>query len=497
MSWEWKWLDQGPTPASQNTDSEMFDRADYPYSETFVREAIQNSLDARLDVSRPVRMVFNIHESRLGKQRKILAKAVEFRRTAELPVPPDWDADRFKWLTVQDFNTTGLLGDIEDRGSDFWNYWLNFGISNKSANQRGGRGIGRVTFLIASRISSVIALTRRSEDKLTAGCGMCVLRAGKYGGSFKTTHAYLAEDEKAETYELHSGDDFHADLLAAFGFEEYLEETEPSGLALAIPYPHEELDEDTILASAIENFAPAILSGNLVIEVGPDILEKENLYEMADMLKASFRLDSFRQGAKRAIGLIRKGQEEEDADFSIKLSGPRIDVSEIGKLAVAEKLRGKFDEGQSVLLSLIFPLRKNGKSRNVSLRAVICPAPYGKAAIDRFYREGMCLPDVRAARAGEADTVFLVEDEDLATCLNLCEGKAHLDLLEIEGGTRETAKGRIRRRTCDKTTHEKTPGGNAGTRGAGQRGAGRFGIRQHAIPSGGGGQTCTCTQSRR
>ena len=63
------------------------------------------------------------------------------------------------------------------RTSDFWNYWLNFGISNKDGSGRGGRGIGRVTFLIASRLQSVIGYTRRSTDGTSAICGMSVLRA--------------------------------------------------------------------------------------------------------------------------------------------------------------------------------------------------------------------------------------------------------------------------------------------------------------------------------
>lgn len=52
--WEWIWPRVGPTPISQGLDFEMFDRPDYPYSETFVREAIQNSLDARLNTEQPV-----------------------------------------------------------------------------------------------------------------------------------------------------------------------------------------------------------------------------------------------------------------------------------------------------------------------------------------------------------------------------------------------------------------------------------------------------------
>lgn len=51
MMWKWIWPSVGAVPINQGLDTEMFDRLDYPYSETFVREAIQNTLDARLDPS--------------------------------------------------------------------------------------------------------------------------------------------------------------------------------------------------------------------------------------------------------------------------------------------------------------------------------------------------------------------------------------------------------------------------------------------------------------
>ena len=42
----------------------------------------------------------------------------------------------------------------------------------------------------------------------------------------------------------------------------------------------------------------------------------------------------------------------------------------------------------------------------------------------------MSLPDVRSKNPGELDMLLLVDDGLLATYLNFCEGKAHLDLLE-------------------------------------------------------------------
>src|SRR5438552_3544210 len=80
--WKWIWPSVGATPISEGLDTEMFDRVDYPYSETFVREAIQNSLDARLNPDTPVVISFRFHSALLGPRRAFLAQAIEFRRKA-------------------------------------------------------------------------------------------------------------------------------------------------------------------------------------------------------------------------------------------------------------------------------------------------------------------------------------------------------------------------------------------------------------------------------
>ena len=88
------------------------------------------------------------------------------------------------WLLVEDFNSRGLSGNLGSRTSDFWNfnYWLNFGLSNKDGSGRGGRGIGRVTFLIASRLQSVIRYTRRADDGVSAICGTALGCPATAGG---------------------------------------------------------------------------------------------------------------------------------------------------------------------------------------------------------------------------------------------------------------------------------------------------------------------------
>ncbi|MFC3326950.1 hypothetical protein [Mesorhizobium cantuariense] len=87
-------------------------------------------------------------------------------------------------------------------------------------------------------------------------------------------------------------------------------------------------------------------------------------------------------------------------------------------------------DAKPVTLSLSFELAQASKVLPVSLTAVIRRTPDEMLPIDRLFREGMSLPEVKASAPGELDVVLLIDDEELATFLNLCEGKAHLDLLE-------------------------------------------------------------------
>lgn len=428
--WSWIWPEVGPNPIHHGLDSEMFDSTDFPYTETFVREAIQNSLDARHDRDRPVIVSFHFHSDGIGPRRAFLEPVIEHRKTAGLEIPDEWSKGNVRWLIVEDFNSRGLSDPLESRTSDFWGYWLNFGLSNKTGTGRGGRGIGRVTFLIASRLQSVIGHTRRQEDALTATCGMAVLLAKEDGDVLRSTHAYLAEGVQGNIYRLHQSPEFQSQVRKAFAFKGYDDEYQ-SGLGLAILYPHDDLKADGILAAAIENFAPAIINNDLVLSVDGRTLDASSIEEVATDPDVVSRLhdDTIRNSVSRYLTLVRQAASEKTS-HRIELQNPTTKaLREQRDTKNIESLRKKIEIGP-VILDIAFPLTRDGSITSVHLRAVVCTSPSGQKPIDRFFREGMSLPRVKDKSPGELDLVTLVSEGPLATYLNFCEGKAHLDLLE-------------------------------------------------------------------
>lgn len=428
-SWSWIWPNVGATPINQGLDSEMFDRSDFPYYETFVREAIQNSLDARLDPTKPVLVNFTFRSNGIGPRRAFLEQVIEHRKSAGLEIPAEWNNGHVRWLLVEDFNSRGLSGDLGSRTSDFWNYWLNFGLSNKDGSGRGGRGIGRVTFLIASRLQSVIGYTRRADDGESAICGMAVLRPKEDGHHLKSTHAYLANAENGNIYTLHNSPEFHDRMRSTFAFRGY-DGDHQSGLGLAILYPHDELKPNGILAAAIENFTPAIMNGTLALNVDGRVLDASSIEEIAHDVSEHLNDEAVRVNVARYLNLVRLAQDEA-APFKIKLANAiKGDLEPMRKTAAIKALQKQIADGDDVVLEIAFPLARNGIEKEVTLRAAIGETVSGQRPIDRLFREGMSLPDVRAKSPGELDLVMLVRKGELATYLNFCEGKAHLDLLE-------------------------------------------------------------------
>lgn len=422
----WQWPNVGPTPVSYGLDAEIFDTEQFPNAQTFVREAIQNSLDARVESGEPVCVRFAFHEAELGHRARFLGDLRRKKQQGALPWPSEWDQGRISWLTVQDFNASGLAGDVNSRTSDFWNYWLNFGVSNKSGTGRGGRGIGRVTFLIASQISTVLGLTQRQSDNAILACGMSVLRPVEDGGELRTSYAYLAKSSLKNTFELYDRPDFFSELAGAFGVPQHLENNCP-GLSLVIPYPHTDLSADKLVAAAIENFAPAIINGNLIVDVDSVRVDSSRIDAEAKRIRSFFTSAGMKEDPSRLLDLIRAANGA--PDWKIRIDKPGRLVKQVDEEARTH-LRSLLDSNQISVLLLEVAVSRHGKSSHSPILISFARARQGKKPIDLFYREGMALPQVVARNAADIDLSVQSNDGELATYLNFCEGKAHLDLLE-------------------------------------------------------------------
>jgi hypothetical protein len=365
----------------------------------------------------------------MGSQMNFLGGLEGPRSVAGIRWPKEWDEEgRVTWLAVEDFGTTGLSGPLDDRKSDFWNYWLNFGLSNKTGTGRGGRGVGRKTFLLASGVRAVIGLTRRT-DGTSAVCGYAMMKPDQYEGRMRASLAILAESEDKDVYTLHATDRIVRSLSDSFGVERR-EAPSASGFSLIVPFPHESITASSIIAALIENFAPAIMKGSLEADIDGKSLDASSIDVLATEVADKFAGDDFRARHLDILRMLRLLEADPDMEITINEPAKRTRVKDLAGKSSAAGIRKRFVDARHVTLSLRFPLMRRGKKYEASVRAALASCPEGAEAIDVFYRSGMRLPDVRTRSTRQIDLVIEAEHEQLATYLNFCEGKAHLDLLE-------------------------------------------------------------------
>ena len=163
IGWKFREMQRSET-ASDPIEAEFFVENDD--SDKLIREAIQNSLDVRLDNNKPVefRVSFSEILDRKIDKRKYFLNLEKHLDT----MIDDYDVDIASlgtipdFVVLEDFNTKGLCGDVEQyldsnsggEKNDYYYFWRNRGRSSKSENDRGRWGLGKRVFPHSSRINS-------------------------------------------------------------------------------------------------------------------------------------------------------------------------------------------------------------------------------------------------------------------------------------------------------------------------------------------------------
>ena len=233
-----------------------------------VREVIQNSLDAALDKSEgrprgssgPVRVRFSLAgmSSPLPEER---AREYFIGLETHLEAIPELEDDivsRLKhgalvtggvpFLVIEDDRTKGLNGNWEQfddtteqpaEGNDFYWFFRNVGRSGKGESDNGSWGLGKWVIPDASRISSYIAVTRRSEDDETLMLGQAVLNKHTVEGKRYPPYGYFAiHDEQDFPCPLTTTNPEHRPLIRQCINDDFdLRYRSSPGLSVIIPFP--------------------------------------------------------------------------------------------------------------------------------------------------------------------------------------------------------------------------------------------------------------------
>lgn len=273
--------------------------------ESFVRESIQNSLDATLD-DKNLEILFTLRDSDKSIQSKSfegliasLIPHVEAERS-NVDVVPDWKSP-ISFLSVEDFNTTGLLGDVKihmpEQGDtekqDFCNFWRNLaGFTGKISSERGKWGLGKAVFPASSKINTFFGLTIRPDENVSYLMGLSVLNIHRLDGD--PTNVYLPygdfglfDDKLDDQFVIPLTDKPFIEGVANLFDSKRL--SKGSGLSLYIPYPVDDFKVEFLILSVIQQYYYPILKDEICVTVDYNekmyLLSKNNLDKILSELK--------------------------------------------------------------------------------------------------------------------------------------------------------------------------------------------------------------------
>ena len=442
----WRFAEMAPSlPNEDPVQGEFFSReADLP--SRFVREVIQNSMDAQRpdEMTVRVRFVFSGEGGALSLEqtaRYLDGLEQHVQAVVEAGGMPSHVLEQFgkpmEYLAVEDFGTTGLTGDVrandpQAEGNNFWGFFRSIGISPKGADAAGSWGLGKWVFPDASGINAYLGMTQRhgEEDKWLL-MGRALLKTHKrngvryrYDGSF----AVHSDEKDAEWFPLPvKSDDFVQDACVHFN----LQRIDGPGLSVIVPYPKEELTPAAIARAVLTQYFLPIVKGDLLVEIVDSeghmrTIHADTIAREVARIGDADRGDESGESLGRAVALAQWAVEYGDGSFTAL---PAKDLSEaLAKKEDLEKLRERYEQGERLAFRLTTDERQRGKS--LSSTSAFCVYLERDDQLteghDYFIRGHLRIPRVDYLKRQKARALVLVEGGSaLGHLLRDAEGPAH------------------------------------------------------------------------
>ena len=245
------------------------------------RELIQNSLDARLDPKKPVRVKFELLLLKRDQVPGMDYIKETFKRCADywkddkktrkffLDASKIAEQRQLTVLKVSDYNTTGVPGTDTDRKQNWYHLIRCAGSSSKWGGEGGSFGIGKNAPFAASKFRMVFYSTK-TKDGDVAFQGVSTLVSHKLpDGSTAQPTGFLG--------------DKHGESIRVLKHIPREFRREECGLdVFVIEYSDAETWQNDLAYSVLENFWPAIDLGDLVVTVGEQPIERSNLQKLLD-----------------------------------------------------------------------------------------------------------------------------------------------------------------------------------------------------------------------
>jgi hypothetical protein len=412
-------------------------------ADALVREAIQNSLDARAPgLPARMRVVFPPPGQLPTGERKNRYLdglwphlAADRSGLAELPS----QESALGFVLLEDFGTRGLQGNPQqsedealDAGSprnDFYYFWRNVGRSRKSASELGRWGLGKTVFPAASRLNAFFAVTVRRDDGRRLLMGQAVLRIHRLDGVRYYPYGYFGrfEDDFALPVE-------DAAVVEAFCIDFGIGRRTDPGLSVVIPYPEPDLAPDDVLPSVVRHYFVPILAGDLVVEVEHDgrieVLDSGTLARVLERVRWAEAPALQRLVELARWGLALPAERYTRLPEPLSNAAPRWAAEEQMDQALGP-LKEAFNRGDPVAVRVpVWVKPAVGGASRASFEVYLERDDALAGGEEHFVRDGITVAGVRSGVQSSVRAIVCVRERALSALLGDSENPAHTEWQE-------------------------------------------------------------------
>lgn len=436
-----KWHFNQPSPGDKNREpvlSEFFATdAIRNAAEALIREGIQNAMDAGLKGQRvQVRIYVSGDEGSISGD---VANAYfeggwqHFHADGNGLISPPEFGSQCRFLTFEDFGTTGLDGDpaqYYDRAetkNPFYYFFRAEGQTAKEGQERGRWGVGKTVFPRASNLSSYYGLTVRQSDGQRMLMGQSVLKYHFADNSYYSPDGYWGIPAQNGLI-MPTTDQV---VIDKFAKDFRLSRKTETGLSIVVPYSDREITEKTVLAAVCKDYFYPILAAKLDVRVesptSNKFIDAESIREIAveieDQLPSGFlEILDLAEGATTLppSEIVKVGIES--PPFPPRWSRDMLSNEQ------AAEIQRQMELGERVALRIYLKMREKNQTPVTTyfdvffIRNITGEVQSGRPV---FVREGIIISDVRSPATRGVLALVIVEDKPLATLLGDSENPAH------------------------------------------------------------------------
>ncbi|MGJ8641315.1 MAG: hypothetical protein ACSHYA_18135 [Opitutaceae bacterium] len=450
MEWKFNKLTKNETIRNPSHLEFFHDEALQSVVDAFVREDIQNRLDAKAPNEQYVRLDYSLCGPKPAKSFSKWFKNLNQHlspkgTTEELGYTPQIDSS-ITWLVAEDYNTTGLYGDpdcYQDPPSeqtprnDFYWFIRNVGRSGKSGAERGRWGLGKIVYPAASKIRSFFAYSVQHGSLRNLLIGRSVLAIHQLDGAQHDSDGYFGDylDKDAEFFATPN-----EDIATIDSFREQFNirrKTDEPGLTIAIPFPDPDITFSGLIASIVKHWFMILIEGRLNVTVR---IQDEEVIINNDTLEAIVETyvatEVQQKRLLRQIKFARVVQNfDQNGDYFYSLIPPAHGKApnwnqieeRFGTTEQLEAAREAYRTGKPIGLEVpIHVIREDGSvnatpSFEIFIQRTEDPIPPTEA----FLRDGMAILGIGRLRESGVLAIIRAENNELGSLLGDAENPAH------------------------------------------------------------------------